>query len=141
MRIVLDTNVLVSGLLTPFGACGDVVRLLTGGAVTLCVDARILLEYNEVLRRPHFCMDPEKVDIVLDYIGNAAEHHAAAILDRALPDADDNAFLEVARGARVACLVTGNVRHFPVSCRAGIPVLSPQEFLAFIRRTGERHDP
>ena len=41
MRIVLDTNVLVSGLLTPFGTCGDVVRMLTSGSFTLCVDARI----------------------------------------------------------------------------------------------------
>jgi predicted nucleic acid-binding protein len=39
LRIVLDTNVLVSGLLSPFGAPGEIVRMVSSGALVLCVDA------------------------------------------------------------------------------------------------------
>ena len=134
MRVVLDTNVLVSGLLTPFGTCGDIVRMLTSGEVTLCVDARILLEYSEVLHRPRFGIAPKKADIVMEYIRHSSETHAAVRQDKSLPDADDNAFLEVALAARAACLVTGNLKHFPLPCRVGVRVLSPKESIAF-RRT------
>ena len=138
MRIVLDTNVLVSGLLTPFGKCGEIVRMLTSDEIILCVDARILVEYAEVLHRPQFKIDTHKADVVLDYIHASAESHATTPLDHALPDATDNPLLEVAIASGVECLVTGNLKHFPVRCRAGLRVLSPAEFLDFFRmhRTG-----
>lgn len=52
MRIVLDTNVLVAGLLSPFGPCGEIVRMVSSGEPALCFDARILSEVNDVLKRP-----------------------------------------------------------------------------------------
>ena len=134
MRIVLDTNVLVSGLLTPFGKCGEIVRMLTSDEITLCVDSRILLEYGEVLHRPVFNIDPHRADIVIDYIQTSAETHAIMPLKTALPDANDSPFLEVAVSSGAACLVTGNLKHFPLRCRAGIRVLSPTEFLDFFKR-------
>lgn len=54
MRIVLDTNVLLSGLLSPSGPPGNIARLITTGAVRVCYDARILVEYRQVLLRPTF---------------------------------------------------------------------------------------
>ena len=134
MRIVLDTNVLVAGLLAPFGKCGEIVRMLTSDEITLCVDARILVEYDEVMRRPQFEIDPRKADIVIDYIQSSAESHAASPLDRALPDVNDNPFLEVAISSGAECLVTGSLKHFPARCRGGVRVLSPAEFLDFFRR-------
>jgi predicted nucleic acid-binding protein len=47
MRIVVDTNVLVSGLLSPFGPPGVIVSLTAAGRLSLCYDARILAEYAE----------------------------------------------------------------------------------------------
>ncbi|MFH1038360.1 MAG: putative toxin-antitoxin system toxin component, PIN family [PVC group bacterium] len=134
MRIVLDTNVLVSGLLAPFGTCGDIVRMLTSGEIVLCVDARILLEYSDVMHRPQFDINPRNADVVMVYIENFAQVHATVPLDRALPDTDDNPFLEVALSADAECLVTGNLKHFPGHCRAGVRVLSPKEFLNFFRK-------
>lgn len=130
MRIVLDTNVLVSGLLSPFGVCAQIVRLLVSGEVVLSADARILLEYEEVLRRPRFGIDPTNTDAVMEFIAHSAEVHSGAPLAQSLPDPDDSPFLEVAIAAGVECLVTGNIRHYPVRCRAGVKVLSPAEFLA-----------
>lgn len=133
MRIVLDTNVLVSGLLTPFGTCGKIVRMLTSAEFILCVDARILLEYEEVLRRPKFAIEPQKLDAVMEYVESTAETHGCKPLLVQLPDEDDSPFLEVALAAGAECLVTGNVKHFPKECRFGMPVLSPLEFIEAIK--------
>jgi putative PIN family toxin of toxin-antitoxin system len=54
MNIVLDTNVLISGLLTPFGPSGEIVRMIFADELTLCIGARILSEYSEVIHRPIF---------------------------------------------------------------------------------------
>ena len=54
MRIVVDTNVLVSGLLSPFGPPGVVVAQIVSGSVRLCYDGRILAEYADVLHRETF---------------------------------------------------------------------------------------
>jgi len=129
MRIVVDTNVLVSGMLTPFGACGEIVRMLTSNSITLCVDARILFEYEDVLRRSRFKIGHDMIDIVMEYIAGASEAHSTTPLQSSLPDPDDNQFLEVAVSANVDCLVTGNLKHFPRPLRCGVKVLSPREFL------------
>lgn len=134
MKIVLDTNVLVSGLLTPFGNCGEIIRMLTSDEITLCVDSRILVEYDEVLRRPRFNINPQKAAIVIEYIQNSAETHATIPLKRALPDESDNPFMEVALSSDAECLVTGNLKHFPERCRAGMRVLGPGEFLEYFRK-------
>ncbi|HXL73081.1 MAG TPA: putative toxin-antitoxin system toxin component, PIN family, partial [bacterium] len=54
MIVVLDTNVLVSGLLSPYGPPGEIVRMVSSRALSLCFDARIISEYAEVLTRPKF---------------------------------------------------------------------------------------
>lgn len=134
MKIVLDTNVLVSGLLTPFGNCGEIVRMLTSDEITLCVDSRILVEYGEALCRPHFNIDPQKAAAVIEYIQASSETHVTSPLAIPLPDENDNPFMEVALSSGADCLVTGNLKHFPERCRAGITVLAPKDFLEFFRR-------
>lgn len=129
MRIVLDTNVLVSGLLNSYGACGGILGLLLEGRVTVCADARILMEYGDVLRRPELSIDPVRATAVLDFIAGVAEMHVGTALRNPMPDPDDAAFLEVALAAGVDALVTGNLRHFPARSRAGVSVLSPADFL------------
>jgi putative PIN family toxin of toxin-antitoxin system len=134
MRVVLDTNVLVAGLLSPLGTCGEIVRMLTSGNFSLCVDARTLFEYHDVLRRPHFDFDPSRAETVLEYIRTSAEVFHASPLAASLPDPDDAAFLEVAIAAKAKCLVTGNLKHFPASRRCGARVLLPAEFLDLYRK-------
>lgn len=129
MKVVLDTNVLVAGMLTPFGTCGEIARMLASGDLTLCVDARIMLEYDDVLRRPRFDIDPRMIGVVMGYIKSSAQTCASIPLTESLPDPDDNVFLEVALAGKADFLVTGNTRHFPVNLRAGVQVLSLHEFL------------
>ena len=129
----MDTNVLVSGLLTPFGVCGDVVRMLTSGDLLLCVDSRILSEYESVLRRPRFKMDPRMINVLMEYIESTSEPHGSRPLSQSLPDEDDSQFLEVAISADADCLVTGNLKHFPPKLRCNVTVLSPREFLDAVK--------
>ena len=133
MRIVLDTNVLVSGLLGPHGAPGEVVRMVAAGLIELCYDARIVAEYREVLLRPRFGFSVERVGALLEQIRSAGAPVSARPLRKRLPDRDDEPFLEVALAGRARCLVTGNARHFPARSREGVQVVSPSRFLEICR--------
>jgi uncharacterized protein len=133
MKIVLDTNVLVSGLLQPFGPSGQIVRLVASGDLVLCHDPRILAEYEDVLLREKFGFDPERVEILLEGIRAGGIPVAARPLAIRLPDTDDEPFLEVALAGGARCLVTGNERHYPAEARSGVAVLSPRLFLELYR--------
>ncbi len=129
MRIVLDTNVLVVALLSPFGAPAGVLQLLLTEKVRLCYDARILCEYREVLGRPRFGFDPEATADALDFLEQAGELIAPAPWNLDLPDPDDAVFLEVAAAGEAAYLVTGNLRPFPARSRRDVRVVTPAQFL------------
>ncbi len=129
----MDTNVLVSGLLTPFGLCGRIINLVTSGEITLCIDARILIEYEEVLKRPKFKIDPVLIETLLDFIETHSEAYSTIPLKNSLPDPDDNPFLEVAFASQSACLTTGNLKHFPEKQRCGVTVISPRDLFDLLK--------
>lgn len=134
MNIVADTNVLVAGLLTPFGVCSEIVRMISSGELTLSFDARILTEYSEVLRRQKFGFEEEKIAALLDYIVDQGHSVAPSPLIDSLPDADDEPFLEVALAGQSKCLVTGNQKHFSAALCQGARVFSPKDFLIFYKK-------
>ena len=138
MRIVLDTNVLVAGLLSPFGPCAKIIRMVSSGELTLCIDARILSEYSEVLYRSKFGFEKDKVAALLDYIEYRGQTVASSPLSEPLPDPDDEPFLEVALSSGIEHLVTGNHAHFPPDLCRGIKVLSPSDFLKHYRKGRKR---
>lgn len=131
--IVLDTNVLVAGLLTPFNAPGRVLDAVLAGQVRLLYDDRILAEYGDVLAREKFGFDPGDVADLLAFLKSDGQAVVAPPLGIALPDPDDAMFVEVAVAGRAEAIVTGNPRHFPPDARHGVPVLSPGEFLDRLR--------
>lgn len=95
MNIVLDTNVLVAGLLNPFGTCGEIVLMASSGKLTLSFDARILLEYSEVLRRTKFKFEEEKVAALLDYVAYHGKTVASSPLAIPFPTLTMNHFLKL----------------------------------------------
>lgn len=130
MRIVLDTNVLVSGLLNPHGAPGRILDLLIAGELTLAYDDRVMSEYAEVLKRPRFGFPGARVQAVLDFLQLAGDHVSASPLQVGeVPDVDDLAFGEVAAAAEAEALVTGNPEHFRYLEGSAVRVLSPRAFL------------
>jgi putative PIN family toxin of toxin-antitoxin system len=134
VKAVLDTNVLVSSLLTPGGTCAQILDLITGRVVRPCLDGRILAEYEDVLPDPRFPFRPDEVDRVLTLFRAAGERVTARPHPIALPHPADLPFIEVA-AAGEAVLVTANLRHFPERARCGVTVLSPSGFLELLRRS------
>lgn len=127
--IVLDTNVLVSGILSPNGAPAAVLRALLTERLTLCYDERIVSEYRDVLTRARFSFDRDLVEELIGFIESAGSRTLAAPLAVTLPDPWDQMFIEVAVASEADYLVTGNLRHFPEEERAGVKVVSPRAFL------------
>jgi putative PIN family toxin of toxin-antitoxin system len=141
MKIVLDTNVLVSDLLNPYGPPGQIVRMAAAGNLSLAFDARLLGEYGDVLLRPKFDFRAEHVEALTEQIRTGGTSASAEPLSRPLPDRDDEPFLEVAIAAAAGYLVTGNPRHYPAPLRGGVRVVTPTEFIEIIRQHGEWSTP
>ncbi|NLX25385.1 MAG: putative toxin-antitoxin system toxin component, PIN family [Lentisphaerae bacterium] len=133
MDAVLDTNVLVSGLINPCGFPGRIVDLLRSGTLRAVVDDRILAEYFDVLRRDAFkryFTDSAREDI-LEYLSRNSQYVTSCVVAD-LPDPGDVPFLEIAMSANVV-LVTGNIKHFPAEQTKGCRVLSSAEFVVQFR--------
>ena len=133
MRLVVDTNVLVSALLTPSGIPARLLERIQAGGHTLLFDARITDEYHRVLNRPEFSFSPVAVAELLSAVQTSGVEVDALPLEVRLPDSDDLAFLEVATAGLADALITGNARHFvPVQGAHGIRVVSPREALELL---------
>jgi putative PIN family toxin of toxin-antitoxin system len=136
VRVVIDTNVIVSGLLSPAGPCGGIVRLMVDGAFVPCYSSQILAEYHEVLHRARFRFDPLRVEIILEQIQHCGLLAGPLVTSPSLPDPDDQAFLEAALSARAACIVTGNAAHFPARVCRPVEIVSPARFLKLLSAEG-----
>jgi putative PIN family toxin of toxin-antitoxin system len=129
LKIVVDTNVLVSALIQPEGIPARILDLILSGQVKVVLDHRIYAEYQDVLVRPEFGFVPESVDNLSDFLLQSGERVYTVSKSVALPDASDGKFLEVAIDGSADFLVTGNLKHFPLRQRRGVRVVSPREFL------------
>ena len=130
MIVVIDTNVLVSGMINPHGPSGRLVDLLRSGTLRLAVDDRILAEYVDVLHRQRLSRYFASTDLaqIIDYLRCGSMHVLVRRQVRDLPDQSDAPFLEVAMAANVP-LITGNIRHFPDKWRQECAILKPAVFL------------
>jgi uncharacterized protein len=130
VRLVLDTNVLVSALLGPNRVPAQALAAAMAANATFLVDARIEAEYREVLFRPKFASAPtaRRDEILQQVLSRAEQVLVTAPFPGPLPDPDDALFIEVALAGRAYALVTGNVKHFPPGL--GFHVLPPATLLA-----------
>lgn len=133
MLVVLDTNVLVSGLLKAHSAPGRIVDLVLAGKIQVLFDDRILAEYRDVLARPRFQFNAAHVASFLTFLRLSGRHVIAPPIPgielASLPDGEDLPFAEVALAGGEAFLVTGNVKHFDFLADHPISVLTPCQFL------------
>jgi uncharacterized protein len=127
IRVVLDTNILVSAGISAGGDCDRLVRAVLRGQVQAVVSPGIVEEYLDVLNRGKFTrcgFPPVWVRRLLEL----AERLASDPVDLPeSPDSGDRLFLAMGQWAGI--LVTGNLRHFPEQHRGGARVLSPRAFL------------
>lgn len=129
MKIVLDTNVLVSGLINANGFPGRIIDLVRNNILQLIIDSRIMEEYSDVLNRDKFKSYFSKydVEIFLDFIWHTSHHTVSSIIISDLPDKGDIPFLEIAFTEK-ALLVTGNTKHFPDELSRGCTIVTPEKF-------------
>ena len=125
MKVVIDTNVMISGLLNPSGIPAQVLNLLLRGRITILYDNRIMSEYRDVLHREKFGFASEAIEPLLELVKAGGEFVVPDPHPAAFKDDDDRAFYEVALSGDADFLVTGNSTHFPGDKR----VRSPAEFL------------
>jgi len=133
VKVVLDTHVLVSGLLKPFGNCAKILRLLVNQKLVTSYDARILYEYENVLHRTKFNFSSEHILTLLKDIKLNGELDVSLPLKHSLPNPDVDMFLEVAIASNAACIITGNLNHFPTDLCKGIQIYSPTKFIEFYK--------
>jgi putative PIN family toxin of toxin-antitoxin system len=124
---VLDTNVLVSGLLSAKGPPGRLIDAILAQRVAIAFDDRILCEYREVLARPRFSFKAADVRAFWEILPFQTHLVAMPIRGLEASDASDTKFLEVAAATESKILVTGNARHYPEKTRGVVKMLSPRE--------------
>lgn len=130
MLVVLDANVLVSGLLNPKGPPGKILDLAMDNQIQVAYDDRILGGYEEVLSRPELRFHPWRVKAVIDHLELSDQHVTATpFLATDFSDPDDLMFAEVFLTSDADALVTGNLKHFAPLLDRNLPVLSPARFL------------
>lgn len=116
MQVVIDTNIIVSALLNPSGACYIFLDRVFAGVYDVVVSEAIIEEYNDVLIRPHFGFEEEDVCFIVDWFRTNAlmvEVNEADYSDAALIDKKDIPFYITAKATK-SRLVTGNIKHYPV---------------------------
>jgi putative PIN family toxin of toxin-antitoxin system len=130
LKAVVDTNVLVSGIINVQHAPGRIVDRIRTRALQLVVDDRILAEYQSVLlgERLRKWIAEEDARDLLAFLFVDAERIVPTVFVQQLPDPGDAPFLETAITADVP-LVTGNLKHFPKTCCRGQRVMTPAEFI------------
>jgi putative PIN family toxin of toxin-antitoxin system len=130
MLVVLDTNVLVSGLLNGAGSPGQVLDLVLEGRLTLAYDDRIMGEYEDVLARKELHLPQARVKELLTYLELSGKFFdAQALPGETFPNPGDLPFAEVFITSHAEALITGNMRHFSPLLEKGMRVMPPKQFL------------
>lgn len=113
LRLVLDTNVLVSALLKPDGTQNQILMLAFDEPHTVYFTPDILIEYHEVLSRRKFGLDPRRVSHLILEFTEAGVMFSPMERVYASSDPDDNKFITCAAIIDADFLITGNIRDFP----------------------------
>ena len=127
IKVVLDTNILVSALWKRPGNASSIVDLIALGHITPCHNAQIISEYKNVLLRTKFRFAPSDIANLLDLITKDGLSVLSKLSSIPFADESDRVFYDVA----VTCgayLVTGNGKHYPNEPF----ILTPAQFLSQI---------
>lgn len=128
MRVVLDTNILISACWKPGGNEARVIELAAGGTLEIALSPALEAEYREVAGRRKFAKHRDALEAAIAaLLAVALPVDAPAVCD-ACADPDDNLLLDAALAAGAAHVVTGNLRDFPADWR-GIEVLNARALL------------
>ena len=132
IRAVIDTNVLVSALISPSGNEALLLLAIKQGLVVPCFSAAVLKEYSEVLARPKFAFSQSEIAALIELLKSQGDLLRPARLSGISPDPKDDKFMACALKARADFAVTGNKKDFPERRLAPTKVVSAGELLDLI---------
>jgi putative PIN family toxin of toxin-antitoxin system len=126
VRLVLDTNVVVSAFINPSGKPSQILKLVLGRVAELCYNSAILSEYESVMLRPKFSnkIDSAIIRRFINLIRSIGFSFDPIPSNIKLPDESDRIFYDTAKGSG-SVLVSGNIKHYPKKSF----VMSPADFL------------
>lgn len=129
---VIDTNVLVSALLTsnPLSATKKVLNLLSSCKVTPLINDEVISEYIDVLHRNKFPFKTEDIDNLISFIQQVGIDTTRTPFPESMPDEDDRVFFEITLTVEESFLVTGNLKHYPKQPQ----VVTPAEFIELVEK-------
>ena len=131
LNVVIDTNILVSGLLSPNGNPARVVNALKTGRIHIYYNAEIMAEYRDVLSRSRLGLHPQDVKNLLETVAVIGSAFIPQVSREVMPDESDRKFYDVAKSCG-AYLITGNIKHYPDETF----ILTPAQFIELMN-TGE----
>ena len=114
MRLVLDTNIVISALINPLGRPSQIVKMILGRKAELYYNSAILSEYEGVALRPKFVrsIDPGKIRRFISLIRDIGVSYNPVPSNIKLPNESDRIFYDTARGSG-SILISGNTKHYP----------------------------
>ena len=129
MKIVCDTNILISGILFG-GKPREILRLCSSGTVVNFISPDILKEVEEVLLRPKFGLKKEQVYEIIRLFRDtftlvSPDRHLSVVT----ADPDDNRILEAALATKADAIVSGDAHLLDLVNWKGVPVISADTFL------------
>ena len=141
MKLIIDTNVMVSGLMSRHGASNRLLQLLGSASCAMLVSVPLFLEYESVLKRPEIRLKhgyaPVAIDRFLAYWATICIPVTLHVLWRPqLSDPQDEMVLETAVNGGADRIVTFNIKDFePAADRFGIKLCTPTELLRIMEVT------
>lgn len=129
MKVVLDTNILVSAL----GWLGNphiIVRKILDKKIKLAISLELIEEFRETVREEKFGFSEEEISDFIDAIAETAEFVVSSEkIDVVKEDPDDNIVLECALEAKADFIITGDRHLLKIKDFKGIKIMAANEFL------------
>jgi len=135
MRAVIDTNVLISALISPNGTPGRILRHLEEFTIisssTLVAELVRVLHYKHIAKR--YVLDERKIDMFLERLGPVTELVGIPqTTPRVSRDPDDDKFLACAIAGRADYVVSGDQHLLEIGEYKDVRILTPFQFLALL---------
>lgn len=135
MRVVIDTNIMVSGYLG--GRLKAIIVAWKSGKFTLVVSKAIINEYFEVLRRPKFKIEPEEIEDFSALLLTKADYVIPMESFKVVEDdPSDNIFIEAAVAGKAKLIVSGDGHLLNLGSFRDIPIITAKEFLERLNEAG-----
>lgn len=133
MKVVIDTTVIISSLISSSGPPAQIIELWVADKITVCLSAEIVEEYIGVLLRPKFnslgsAIERYKIISGLIELDNTIIVNPDFVLNIIQEDPDDNIFLACAVEAKAKIIISGDDHLLGLAEFQGIQIIRPADF-------------